>query len=172
VQEYLTVGNIIAALICAAIFVFFLRYWFVNRRFMRKRAALDGFSRRDQNLVYLMASAAKSDGKISRAEHEIIRKSLEYITLKPVRSQDLTKVLNVASTSFDQLDVYGLQYGLSGPEKRTILMAIFEIISADGALEKRERNYVSDVCKGLEISDALFESVWMDFGDSKRTRKS
>jgi hypothetical protein len=72
-------------------------------------------------------------------------------------------LFNVASPSFDNLDVYAIQYGLKGPEKRKILLEIFEMISADGKLRKEEREYSSRFCKVLNISQAFFDAAWVDY---------
>lgn len=69
----------------------------------------------------------------------------------------------MASPSFDKLDVYVIQYDLKGAKKRKILLAIFEIISADGKLRKEERKYSSWFCKVLNINQALFDAAWVDY---------
>ena len=78
-----------AALLCAAIIIFIFKYLIALRRFIRKRATLTAFSLRDQNIIYIIASAAKSDGRGTRWLLPVLT-SLMYMSfnmiLKELRS--------------------------------------------------------------------------------------
>ena len=110
-----------------------------------------------------MASAAKTDHEVAHSEVLKIRQTIENLTQRKISETDVEKVISLASDKFNSRDIQGLVTGISVDEKRALLIALFDAISADGKLRKEEREYSRRFCKGLNISQAFFDSVWVDY---------
>ena len=151
---------IILALLVSPIYIYFNR---VRNDAERKRRILQKFSIKDQNIILTMASAAKTDHEVAHSEVLKIRQTIENLTQRKISETDVEKVISLASDKFNSRDIQGLVTGISVDEKRALLIALFDAISADGKLRKEEREYSRRFCKGLNISQAFFDSVWVDY---------
>jgi uncharacterized tellurite resistance protein B-like protein len=151
---------VIFALLLSPIYIYFNR---VRNDTKRKRRILQKFSIKEQNIILIMASAAKSDHEIAQSEIHKIRHTIENLTKRQVSQKEVEKVISVASDRFNARDIQGVITGLSVDEKRELLIALFDVISADGKLRKEEREYSRRFCKGLNVNQAFFDSVWVDY---------
>jgi uncharacterized tellurite resistance protein B-like protein len=151
---------VILALLLSPVYIYFNR---VRNDTDRKRRILQKLSVKDQNIILLMASAAKADHEIAPSEIVKIRQTIEKLTQRNVSDKDVEKVISVASNKFNKRDIQGAVTGLSVDEKRDMLIALFDVISADGKLRKEEREFSRRFCKGLNVNQAFFDSVWVDY---------
>ncbi len=150
----------ILALLVSPIYIYFNR---IKNDATRKRRLLQKFSVKDQNIILTMASVAKTDKEIAPSEVQKIRQTIEKLTQRKVSDNDVERVIALASDKFKSRDLQGVVTGLSVDEKRELLTALFDVISADGKLRKAEREYSRRFCKGLNINQAFFDSVWVDY---------
>lgn len=151
---------VILAILVSPIYIYFNR---IRNDASRKRRILQKFSVKDQNIILTMASAAKTDKEIAPSEILKIRQKIEKLTQRKVSEKDVERVIELASDTFKSRDLQGVITGLSVEEKRELLIALFDVISADGKLRKEEREYSRRFCKGLNINQAFFDSVWVDY---------
>jgi uncharacterized tellurite resistance protein B-like protein len=151
---------VILAILVSPIYIYFNR---IRNDASRKRRILQKFSVKDQNIILTMASAAKTDKEIAPSEILKIRQTIEKLTQRKVSEKDVERVIELASDTFKSRDLQGVITGLSVEEKRELLIALFDVISADGKLRKEEREYSRRFCKGLNINQAFFDSVWVDY---------
>jgi uncharacterized tellurite resistance protein B-like protein len=150
----------ILAVLVSPVYIYFNR---IRSDTARKRRILQKFTVKDQNIILTMASAAKTDKEIAPSEILKIRQTIENLTQRKVSTKDIERVIEFASDKFNARDLQGVVTGLSVEEKRELLTALFDVISADGKLRKAEREYSRRFCKGLSINQAFFDSVWVDY---------
>ncbi|GEM_PF-3501499 len=135
----------------------------VKKDSTRKRRLLRKFSIKDQNVILMMASVAKADHEVATSEIKKIRQTIENLTRRKISHLEIEKVIEIASSQFNAHDIQGVITGMSMDHKREILIALFDVIAADGKLRKEEREYSRRLCKGLRINQAFFDAVWVDY---------
>jgi len=158
---------VLLAFLCAPIYIYLNR---IKEDASRKRRALHIFTPKEQNIILMMASAAKTDNEIALSEVIKIREVIQNMTSRKVSIPDVQKMLKLASNSFNKRDIQGAITGVSHDEKRELLMALFGVIAADGKLRKEEREFSRRFCKDMNISQAFFDATWVDYFESNPQR--
>lgn len=151
---------VLLGLLLAPVYIYFNR---VKYDAERKRKALQHFSPAVQNIILTMASAAKTDGEVAESEVVKIQQTVEAMTDRRMSRNDVQKIVKMVSEDFRVRDIQGVVTGISTDEKRDLLLALFGVIAADGKLRKAEREYSRKLCKGLQISQPLFDATWIDY---------
>ena len=95
----------------------------------------------------MMASVAKADHEVATSEIKKIRQTIENLTRRKISHLEIEKVIEIASSQFNAHDIQGVITGMSMDHKREILIALFDVIAADGKLRKEEREYSRRLCK-------------------------
>jgi len=158
---------VLLAFLCAPIYIYLNR---IKEDAARKRRTLQMFTPKQQNVILMMVSAAKTDKEVAPSEIVKIREVIQNMTSRNVSISDVQKMLKLASGSFNKRDIQGVITGVSREEKRELLTALFSVIAADGKLRKEEREFSRHFCKGLNISQAFFDATWVDYFENNPQR--
>ena len=122
-------------------------------------------------LTALLAKVAKSDGRVNEIEAELISQSLDDLTYKlggnsavrnelkqiyNIEKENLSNVFSVAfeykqKFKFDQNRAFGLIY------------FFLNLAYIDGEFSQSERNTISQICDGFEISESLKQQIFAKF---------
>jgi len=160
--------GVLLACVGAAVYIYFKR---LKEDTDRKRRTLHIFTPKEQNIILVMASAAKTDKEIATSEVEKIRAVIQKVTGRNVTITDVEKVLKLASNSFNKRDIQGLASGISIQEKSELLKALFGVIAADGKLRKEERAFSKRLCHDLDIHQPLFDQTWVEYFESNNPQR-
>ncbi|MBP5779150.1 MAG: DnaJ domain-containing protein [Campylobacter sp.] len=122
-------------------------------------------------LTALLAKVAKSDGRVNEIEAELISQSLDDLTYKlggnsavrnelkqiyNIEKENLNNVFSVAFEykqrfKFDQNRAFGLIY------------YFLNLAYIDGEFSQSEKNTISQICDGFEISESLKQQIFAKF---------
>ena len=127
-----------------------------------KVAAL--FGRRDQlfaiNVVVLSAKLAKCDGPVNRHEIDAFKRSFRV----PAQSvREVGRLFDQARDSSDGYETYASQLGEVFADNRgmleDVMMALFALARADGAVNAREAEFLQRVHRGFGLDRMAWERV-------------
>lgn len=167
-----TAINTVLAVIACALFLAPI-YIYFNKQHSharRKKLALAKFSPRIQNVILMIATAAKVDNEVNPKEVVKIQQIIRSLTDVRISQSDVNKIIKIASDDFSARDFNGPRTDLSTSEKKELLIALFGVISADGKLRKKERDFSKRLCQKLRISQHFFESTWLEFFEDNPTK--
>ena len=122
-------------------------------------------------LTALLAKVAKSDGRVNEIEAELISQSLDDLTYKlggnsavrnelkqiyNIEKENLNNVFSVAfeykqKFQFDQQRAFGLIY------------YFLNLAYIDGEFSQSEKNTISQICDGFEISESIKAQIFAKF---------
>lgn len=154
---------IIPLVLCAAYLV-----WAWKTRVLataERDPVLANLSHEDQDLILIMAGLAKSDGAVVQIEVRTISNIFWAITGIGVSDAQVRQVIASAGSKFDRVEFRDLGKNFSAEKRSLFLKSLFEVMVADGRLRPEEETFINSVCKHVGISQAVFDSVWMEFQD-------
>ncbi|MCR5847495.1 MAG: hypothetical protein K6G75_05185 [Lachnospiraceae bacterium] len=97
--------------------------------------------------LQLAIMAAKANGKIEAAEHEMLIKFADEMHIEPIADSE---------KSFDEL--IDEMVGVCGkPEKKIILFETVGIMNSDGDFDENETEFLSKIASKFEISNEELE---------------
>lgn len=118
--------------------------------------------RRDQLFAYcvvvLSAKLAKCDGLVNRQEIDAFKR---HFRIQPGSVRDIGRLFDQARDSAEGFEGYAVQLGEAFADNRGILedvlSALFAIARADGAINKREQDFLAGTYRSLGLDQAAWD---------------
>lgn len=158
--------------------VFYLIYWLFSK-FNSQNVKQNSHLAQDEAkyLVGLLAKIAKSDGRVSELEADLISQTFDDMIYQTgIDRQELKRIYNYEKERID--DAYSLakQYRNKFALNKQILIArltfFLNLAYIDGEFSPSERRIIADIAAGFGVDEALLNSIIYRFDSFYTQQKS